>query len=149
MACLLAQTAPVPCSPARADRAAAALVDGPTRTVHSVGVTTTADGPTGGTREAASASTVLAALAEPRRAAIVSLLEQRHRSQKGLSQALGLSQPLLSHHLRVLREAGLVRSTVCGRITVYLLNATTLRSLCHRLEAVTDHAEALEKVKPC
>lgn len=92
---------------------------------------------------------VLAALAEPRRAEIVRLLEQRYRSQRDLVEELGMSQPLVSHHLKVLRDSGLIASTVCERVTVYLLRPRTLALLAQRLGAMAEHAAEIAKVKPC
>ncbi len=92
---------------------------------------------------------VLAALAEPRRAEIVRLLEQGYRSQRELSEALDMSQPLISHHLKVLRDAGLVGSTVCERITVYILRPSTLGAMADRLRLMADNAVEIAKVKPC
>jgi DNA-binding transcriptional ArsR family regulator len=48
-------------------------------------------------------------LAEPSRRRILDLLRQRPRAVGELVETLGLSQPGVSKHLRVLREAGLVR----------------------------------------
>lgn len=48
-------------------------------------------------------------LAEPARRRILDLLRERPRLVGELSEALGLSQPGTSKHLRVLRDAGLVR----------------------------------------
>lgn len=92
---------------------------------------------------------VLAALAEPRRADIVRLLELRHRSQSGISKELEMSQPLVSHHLKVLRDAGLIESTVCERVTVYLLKASTLTALSQRVDQMAEHAAEIAKIKPC
>jgi ArsR family transcriptional regulator len=58
-------------------------------------------------------------LAEPRRQELVRLLEHEQLTQGQLVSRLGLSQPLLSHHLKVLREAGLVERTTCERVHVY------------------------------
>lgn len=109
---------------------------------------------TASTTSAASSRTldahaVLAALAEPRRAEIVRLLEQRYRSQRDLVEALGMSQPLVSHHLKVLRDAGLIASTVCERVTVYLLRPRTLTLLAERLAGMAEHAAEIAKIKPC
>src|SRR4029077_15425100 len=49
-----------------------------------------------------------AALAEPNRYRIVELLRSGARSVNDIGERLDLSQPLVSKHLRVLREAGLV-----------------------------------------
>lgn len=56
------------------------------------------------------AATVLKALADPNRLRIFNLLMQGDSCNGELNERLGLPPNLLSHHLRVLREAGLVRS---------------------------------------
>lgn len=56
------------------------------------------------------AAAVLKALADPNRLRIFSLLMQGDSCNGELNERLGLPPNLLSHHLRVLREAGLVRS---------------------------------------
>ncbi|MBE2184948.1 MAG: winged helix-turn-helix transcriptional regulator [Anaerolineae bacterium] len=53
-------------------------------------------------------TTTYEALAEPTRRQILDLLRLRPRMVGELVDALGMSQPLVSKHLRVLREAGLV-----------------------------------------
>ena len=53
---------------------------------------------------------VLEALAEPHRRRILDALRQGERSVGTLVEELGSSQPLVSKHLRVLREAGLVEA---------------------------------------
>jgi len=60
-----------------------------------------------------------------------------------------MSQPLVSHHLKVLRDAGLIESTVCERVTVYQLKALTLHGLVARLGEMADRATETCKVKPC
>jgi len=57
---------------------------------------------------AADLDTTLAALADPTRRAVVNLLRARPRRSGELARALSLSRPVMSRHLRVLREAGLV-----------------------------------------
>jgi len=54
-------------------------------------------------------ATAFAVLAEPTRRRILDLLREKPRSVGDLVERLGLSQPGTSKHLRVLREAGLVR----------------------------------------
>ena len=92
---------------------------------------------------------VLSALAEARRADIVRLLEIGYQSQKDLSDKLEMSQPLVSHHLKVLRDAGLVTSTVCERVTVYILRPSTLTAMAQRLQVMADQASEIAKIKPC
>ncbi len=55
-------------------------------------------------------ATVLKALADPNRLRILNLLMQGDSCNGELNERLGLPPNLLSHHLRVLREVGLVRS---------------------------------------
>ena len=60
-------------------------------------------------------------LAEPSRRAILDLLRERPRLVGELTAELGLSQPGTSKHLRVLREAGLVRVRAEGQRRWYEL----------------------------
>ena len=62
-----------------------------------------------------------AALAEPHRRAILERLRDGERSVNELREGLALSQPGVSKHLRVLREAGLVAVRSDGRRRVYAL----------------------------
>ena len=70
-----------------------------------------------------------AALAEPARRQILELLRERERSVNELVERLKLSQPGVSKHLRVLREAGLVRVRPDGRRRWYGLRAEPLAGL--------------------
>jgi ArsR family transcriptional regulator len=92
---------------------------------------------------------VLHALAEPSRAAIVRLLVEEQLAVKSLVARTGMPQPLVSHHLRVLREAHLVESTVCGGLTVYRMQAATLALLAERLAGMAVKASRTSASKPC
>lgn len=70
-------------------------------------------------REAA--SELLRALASPTRIAIVLSLQQDRKCVHQLVGGLGLSQPLVSQHLRVLKDAGVVRGHRNGREIMYEL----------------------------
>ena len=72
---------------------------------------------------------VLRALADPRRLRIVEALAQRDRDVEDLCAELGLSQPAVSHHLRILRECKLVASRRAGRFQDYSLLPSALRQL--------------------
>ena len=74
------------------------------------------------------ASTWLA-LSDPHRRAAIELLRERPRSVNELVQELGLSQPGTSKHLRVLREAGLVRVEAQAQRRVYEINPGPLAEL--------------------
>jgi DNA-binding transcriptional ArsR family regulator len=58
-------------------------------------------------------------LAEPSRRAILTLLADGERTVGDLEAALNLSQPSVSKHLRVLREAGFVEATIDAQRRVY------------------------------
>ena len=70
--------------------------------------------------------TAYAALAEPHRRQILDLLRQGERSVNDLVTPLELSQPGVSKHLRVLREAGLVKVRPEGRVRWYGLRPQPL-----------------------
>ncbi len=67
------------------------------------------------------AGDLLRALAAPVRIAIVLQLHQSQRCVHELVDALGVTQPLISQHLRVLKSAGVVRGERSGREVVYHL----------------------------
>ena len=78
---------------------------------------------------AATTTDAFNAVAEPRRRQILDLLADGERSVGDLVERLGLSQPLVSKHLRVLREVGLVQVRDEGRQRLYWLDAGPLRSI--------------------
>lgn len=69
------------------------------------------------------------AVAEPRRREILSLLAAGERPVNDLVEALGLQQPQVSKHLRVLKEVGLVRVRGQGRQRIYRLNGRPLKPI--------------------
>jgi DNA-binding transcriptional ArsR family regulator len=78
---------------------------------------------------AATTTDAFNAVAEPRRRQILDLLAQRERPVGELVEALGLAQPLVSKHLRVLREVDLVLVREEGRHRMYRLNAGPLKAI--------------------
>ncbi|MGA2804949.1 MAG: metalloregulator ArsR/SmtB family transcription factor [Acidimicrobiales bacterium] len=75
-----------------------------------------------------------AVLAEPSRRRILDLLRERERSVSELVGDLHMSQPGVSKHLRVLREAGLVKARVDAQRRVYQLRAEPLSEVDAWLE---------------
>jgi DNA-binding transcriptional ArsR family regulator len=75
------------------------------------------------------ATAVFEVLAEPSRRRILDLLRDRERPVGELVAALGLSQPGVSKHLRVLREAGLVGVRAAGQRRLYRVRPEALREL--------------------
>ena len=80
----------------------------------------------------------LAALADPTRRALLALLAQGELAAGELAERFPVSRPAISRHLRVLREAGLVRSRVEGRRRLYALDPRPLRELDDGLEPYRD-----------
>jgi DNA-binding transcriptional ArsR family regulator len=93
--------------------------------------------------------TAYAALAEPSRRRILDLLRDGERSVTELVAGLNLSQPGVSKHLRVLREAGLVQVRPEGRRRWYGLRAQPLAEVDQWLEPYRAHwtgrLDALER----
>jgi len=90
-----------------------------------------------------------AIVAEPNRRAILSLLLSSERSVGEIERKLRLSQPSVSKHLRVLREAGFVESRVEAQQRVYRLRPEPLMELDEWLEPFrqlwSTHVDALER----
>jgi DNA-binding transcriptional ArsR family regulator len=68
-------------------------------------------------------------IAEPNRRAILSLLVSSQRSVGDIERQLRMSQPTVSKHLRVLRDAGFVESTVDAQRRLYRLKPEPLQEL--------------------
>jgi len=90
---------------------------------------------------AATTTDAFNAVAEPRRRQILDLLAQGERPVNDLVEMLGLAQPQVSKHLRVLREVDLVHVRDEGRQRMYRLNAEPLRSI-HDWLSKYEHAWA-------
>ena len=95
---------------------------------------------------------VLRALADPVRERIVELLADEQLCVCHLTEELELAQPLVSHHLRILREAGLVEGERWRYWTYYRLRPDALRALAAQLEALVagarDSADTSAR-RPC
>jgi DNA-binding transcriptional ArsR family regulator len=90
-----------------------------------------------------------AVLAEPNRRALLSLLARSERTVGELERQLGMPQPSVSKHLRVLREAGFVESRVEAQHRVYRLRPEPLMELESWLATFrhfwSGHVDALER----
>ena len=78
---------------------------------------------------AATTADAFNAVAEPRRRAILDVLAGGERPVNELVRALGLAQPQVSKHLRVLREVGAVEVRDEGRRRLYRLNGRALKPI--------------------
>jgi ArsR family transcriptional regulator, arsenate/arsenite/antimonite-responsive transcriptional repressor len=81
-------------------------------------------------------------LADPLRARIVELLAGGALCTCHLVAELDAKQPLVSHHLRLLREAGMVEREPHGRFTYYRLRPDALRAAADHLAGLADRAHA-------
>ncbi len=88
-------------------------------------------------------------IAEPNRRAILSLLVSSQQSVGEIERQLRMPQPTVSKHLRVLRDAGFVESTVAAQRRLYRLNPEPLRELDVWLAQFrrfwSAHVDALER----
>ena len=105
---------------------------------------------------AATTSDAFNAVAEPRRREILNYLALQERPVGEIVAMLGLEQPSVSKHLRVLRDVGLVHVRRNGRQMLYRTNAERIRPLHewagqferfwqHQLARIKERAE--EKMK--
>jgi len=107
---------------------------------------------------AATTTDAFNAVAEPRRREILDLLAEGERPVNELVSELGMGQPQVSKHLRVLRETGLVEVREEGRRRVYRLNGASLKPIHdwiktyegtweERFEAMDEVLEALKRTE--
>ena len=90
-----------------------------------------------GEDDADSLAGALRVVAEPARLRLLSLIASRPGAEScvcELTEPLGLSQPTVSHHLRVLHDAGVLDREQRGRWVFYRLNPEPLRLLRSALE---------------
>jgi DNA-binding transcriptional ArsR family regulator len=96
-----------------------------------------------------SVESAFAIIAEPNRRAILSLLVSSEQSVGAIEEELGMSQPAVSKHLRVLREAGFVESTVDAQRRFYRLRPEALQEVEAWLAPFrrlwSEHVDALER----
>jgi DNA-binding transcriptional ArsR family regulator len=97
-------------------------------------------------------------LAEPNRRRILDLIKDEERPVGELVDELRLSQPAVSKHLRVLREAGLVEVRTDAQRRLYRVNPGPLRDLdawlapyrrmwSGRLDALEQHLDGMEDTR--
>jgi DNA-binding transcriptional ArsR family regulator len=102
---------------------------------------------------------VFAIIAEPNRRAILSLLIAAEQSVGEIERQLRMTQPTVSKHLRVLRDAGFVESTVDAQRRVYRLRPESLQELddwlapfrkfwSERVDALERHLDRLGHPSP-
>jgi DNA-binding transcriptional ArsR family regulator len=97
-------------------------------------------------------------IAEPNRRAILSLLGSSQQSVGEIERQLRMSQPAVSKHLRVLRDAGFVESTVDAQRRLYRLKPEPLQQVdawlaqfrrfwSAHIDALERHLDRMDKVR--
>ena len=103
--------------------------------------------------------TVFEIIAEPNRRAILSLLVSSQQSVGEIERQLRMAQPTVSKHLRVLREAGFVESTVDAQRRLYRLKPEPLQQVdtwlapfrrfwSAHLDALERHLDRMDRDQP-
>jgi DNA-binding transcriptional ArsR family regulator len=98
-------------------------------------------------------------IAEPNRRAILSLLVSSEQSVGDIERRLGMPQPKVSKHLRVLREAGFVEATVDAQRRLYRLRPEPFQEVddwleqfrrfwSHHVDELERHLDRMDQVKP-
>src|SRR5580700_8318175 len=98
-------------------------------------------------------------IAEPNRRTILSLLVSSEKSVGEIERQLRMSQPTVSKHLRVLREAGFVESTVDAQRRLYRLKPEPLQEIdawlsqfrrfwSAHVDAVERHLDRMDQASP-
>jgi len=99
--------------------------------------------------------TAFAVLAEPNRRRLLDAMADGARPVNELVTAIGMSQPVVSKHLKVLRDAGLVNVQPDGQRRLYSINARPLAEIdrwlqqyrhfwADRLDALADHLDTTD-----
>lgn len=102
---------------------------------------------------------VFEVIAEPNRRAILSLLVSSQQSVGEIERHLRMPQPTVSKHLRILRDAGFVESTVDAQRRLYRLRPEPLQEIdawlapfrrfwSAHLDALERHLDRMEEPKP-
>lgn len=78
----------------------------------------------------------LEALGDPTRRAIIDCLAERPRAVGELADALPVSRPAVSQHLKVLKDAGLVTERADGTRRIYRLNPAGVAALRDQLDTL-------------
>lgn len=89
---------------------------------------------------------IFSALADPTRRRLLDSLREESRSVGSLVEALGVSQPTVSKHLKVLREAGMVSMRADGQRRYYALESETFIGLQSWLHGFLPPAPSLALV---
>jgi ArsR family transcriptional regulator, arsenate/arsenite/antimonite-responsive transcriptional repressor len=110
----------------------------------------TVDAPEGAGTTSDLAEAAVKLFGDPLRARLVHLLSQEQLCTCHLVEETGARQSTISHHLRILREAGFVATESCGRFTYYRLRPEALTGLIVGMANLTAQAHSAQSARrPC
>jgi len=93
-------------------------------------------------------SRVFAVLADPNRLLILKALGNKEKSVNQIAIELGLSQPLVSHHLAALKAAGLAISKKAGSFVFYRISTEKISGLIESMENVFEDIAKNSEIVP-
>ena len=86
---------------------------------------------------------VWGALSDPTRRKILSLLREGDKTAGEIADQFTMTKPSISHHLSILRQAGLVYSDKRGQQVVYTISTTVLQEIMGFVADLTEQEESI------
>ncbi|HAU31360.1 MAG: putative transcriptional regulator [Desulfotomaculum sp. 46_296] len=90
----------------------------------------------------------LKALGDPHRQNILKLLASQEMGACEIIKAIGLSQPAIAHHLKILKQAGLINSEKEGKIVFYTLNKEGLKEFLEQMNGFLEDLTCFSCSRP-
>ena len=82
---------------------------------------------------------IFKALSDESRRKIISMLVEKDRSVNEIAKNFNKSQPCISHHLEVLKNAGIVESRKEGQFTIYSINMSSIQYIINWFMGLKDN----------
>ncbi|RKD32543.1 ArsR/SmtB family transcription factor [Thermohalobacter berrensis] len=84
---------------------------------------------------------IFKALSDKNRLLIIDMLSCGELCAYDILEGLKLTQPTISHHMKILEQAGLVKSRKNGKWTIYSLNKSSFIDLSNYINKISNHKE--------
>ncbi|KXZ39089.1 transcriptional regulator, ArsR family [Alkalithermobacter thermoalcaliphilus JW-YL-7 = DSM 7308] len=84
---------------------------------------------------------IFKALSDKNRLLILQMLSCGKMCACDIVQGLELTQPTVSHHMKILQQAGLVECQKKGKWIYYELNTKTIESICQFMKQITSYSD--------
>ena len=82
---------------------------------------------------------IFKALSDESRRKIISMLVEKDRSVNEIAKNFNKTQPCISHHLEVLKNAGIVESRKAGQFTIYSINMSSIQYIINWFMGLKDN----------